>query len=378
MRLNAKMGATPTGLRLERMKASAQWAGDHFANALPGTTPEFGPAAWQFLKGGSRHREPRVELPIMLRRGEEFALPPAEGLRLTWLGHSSTLIEIDGARILLDPVFGERVSPFSFAGPKRFHAPPLPTRELPPLDLVLISHDHYDHLDYPTVLELAQRDVPFVVPLGVGAHLEHWGIPAERITELDWWESHRVADVLITATPARHFSGRSLGDRDHTLWAGFAIQGPDHRVYFSGDTSMFPGFSEIGARLGPFDVALMESGAYNALWRDAHIGPEQAILAAQMVGAERVLPVHWGTFNLSLHGWTEPVERMLRAARTLDMPLLTPRPGESVEWGRPFPQSRWWPELPWESASDAPLVSTGLERTLLDRLEPLVTGADPA
>lgn len=363
------MGTMARGARLERMQASPQWGEGKFENPLPREEPKAWSALREMVTGGSKHRRPKDAPPLVT---PTLDAPPASGLRVTWLGHSTSLVELDGQRFLLDPVFGQRVSPFSWAGPKRFHPPPLGLDALPDLDAVVISHDHYDHLDHPTVLRLAEtREVPFVVPLGVGAHLEHWGVARSRITELDWWSSTRVGEVELTATPARHFSGRSLTmrDRDHTLWAGWALRGPEHRVYFSGDTAMFPGFAEIGERLGPFDLGMIEAGAYNALWRDVHIGPEQATLAATLVRAEVMLPVHWGTFDLALHAWTEPIERILRAAGRHGVPVATPRPGESVDLGLALPQQRWWPELPFEGADEAPVISSHLEPSLVERIQ---------
>ncbi|MEM1413960.1 MAG: MBL fold metallo-hydrolase [Myxococcota bacterium] len=374
LKWTAAMGAAVEGERLERLVASPQWREGRFVNVLPREDPTNWSAMREFITGGSKHRVPKVELPIVRRTGSEFAAPPEGGLRVTWLGHSTSLVEVDGHRLLLDPVFGPRVSPLAWAGPKRFHAPPLPLSDLPALDAVVISHDHYDHLDYPSIVQLAALDLPFVVPLGVGAHLELWGVRPERITELDWWESHRLRGMELTATPARHFSGRgvSAGSRDKTLWAGWAVRTAEHRVWFSGDTAMFPGFAEIGERLGPFDLAMVEAGAYDALWRDVHIGPEQAMLACEMVRAKVVLPVHWGTFNLALHGWTEPIERIVRAARATGLTLTTPRPGESVELGRALPSEKWWPDLPWEDAKEAAVVSSALDDALVQRIRALV------
>jgi L-ascorbate metabolism protein UlaG (beta-lactamase superfamily) len=285
-------------------------------------------------------------------------------LRVTWLGHSSVLLEIDGARILTDPVWSNRISPVAWAGPKRFFAPPLPLDELPELDVVVISHDHYDHLDRDTIEYLAQKGPVFAVPLGVGEYLEQWGVAPSRILEADWWEKFEVGSLRLTATPARHSSGRSLvrRDKDKTLWSGWAIEGPSHRVYFSGDTSLFPGFREIGSRLGPFDVTLLETGAYDELWPDNHMGPEQAVVAHTMLRGRLLIPIHWGTFDLGYHSWVEPAERTLVAASEVSVPVVIPRPGESVEPGNlPYPASaRWWPDIPWQSAAESPIKSTGL------------------
>jgi L-ascorbate metabolism protein UlaG (beta-lactamase superfamily) len=205
--------------------------------------------------------------------------PPASGLRLTWLGHATVLAEIDGRRVLFDPVWGERCSPFRFAGPRRFHPMPLPLAELGELDAVVISHDHYDHLDMPTIRALNASGVPLLVPLGVGAHLEHWGTDPARITELDWHQSHRVAGLTFTATPGQHFCGRGLRRRALTLWASWVVAGPDHRVFHSGDTGYFPGFARIGAEHGPFDATMMQIGAYSGYWPDIHMTPEEGVRA---------------------------------------------------------------------------------------------------
>ncbi|MEM7311390.1 MAG: MBL fold metallo-hydrolase [Planctomycetota bacterium] len=359
----------PTSRR-KRIEASPHWRDGRFRDLLEREDPK----GWSILRdwvlAKSPHRVPAEPIPTVRRTADDFREPPSSGLRVTWLGHSSSLVEIDGARVLLDPVFGKRVSPFAWAGPKRFFEPPMRASELPPLDAVAISHDHYDHLDRPTIVELSSLDVPFVVPLGVGAHLERWGVAPERITELDWWESHRVGPVTLTATPARHFSGRAMTmtDRDRTLWAGWALTGPEHRVYFSGDTAMFPGFAEIGERLGPFDAALVEAGAYSPLWRDVHIGPEQAVVACELVRGALLMPVHWGTFDLAMHAWTEPIERILAAAASAGVPVAAPRPGASFEPASAPAVERWWPELPWRGPAEDPVVSSGLAGALRERI----------
>ena len=361
------MGAGAVGERLARMQVSSQWTGEHFANSLPSEEPALWPATVAWFTGSSPYSIPASPPPILRRSASDFESSPASGLRITWLGHSTLLVEIDSYRILIDPVWGERTSPFTWMGPERFHEPPLPWNELPPLDAVLISHDHYDHLDMPTIRRLIDTDVPILVPLGVGAHLEHWQIPAERIIEHDWWDEYQLGDLRLVTTPARHFSGRSMlmTDRMQTLWAGWALIGPAHRIYYSGDTAMFPGFHEIGRRLGPFDATMIESGAYNQLWRDVHVGPEQAVQAHVMVGGKVMIPVHWGTFDLALHSWTEPVERVMIAAQRFGVTVATPQPGQSVEPATVPPPTRWWPTTEWETAEEAPVVSSSLNQALL-------------
>ncbi len=358
------MGANPTGRRLERMQASLRWRGDGFMDLLPRQDPGIIAATSRFIQGGSEYASPSTEIPIVARTRASFATPPKRGLRVTWLGHSTLLVEIDGKRILTDPVWGERASPVTWAGPKRFHAPPLPFEELPEIDAIVISHDHYDHLDYPTVLRLVDSDVPFFVPLGVGAHLEYWGVPPHRIHELDWWQEAELGTHRLVSVPSRHFSGRSLRDRDQTLWTGWAIVGPKHRAYFSGDTSFFPAMAQIGERYGPFDVTMIESGAYNQLWADVHVGPEQAVEAHRLLRGRVLIPVHWGTFDLALHGWTEPIERVLAAAKKHGVVVLTPRPGQSFEPGVDAPPKRWWPDVPWSTTDDEPVRASSRNRRI--------------
>jgi len=359
-------GQRASGARLERVRASPRFDGTQFLDVLPRQQASMLRSSREYFFGGSAYRTPRDPISVQPRTLSEFPSVPG-ALTLTWLGHSTLLVELDGHRLLLDPVWGDRASPFTWAGPKRFYPPPLPLDQLPPIDAVLISHDHYDHLDWPTIVALGrQTDAPFIVPLGVGAHLEYWGIAASRIVELDWWQEHALGGLRLVATPARHFSGRSVtfADRDATLWAGWALLGPEHRVYYSGDTAMFPGFDEIGARLGPFDATLIESGAYSALWADVHLGPEQAVQAHQMVRGRVMIPVHWGLFDLALHGWTEPIERVLAAAREASVNVITPRPGSSVDLAaNPSGTPRWWPDVPWTPAARAPVVSSGLVAT---------------
>jgi L-ascorbate metabolism protein UlaG (beta-lactamase superfamily) len=341
------------------MERSPQWQGGRFENPEPLRNH-----LWLALRDAfarSAHRTPSAPVPTAAVDVARLAAPAPDGLRVTWLGHSTLLLEVDGRRVLVDPVWGERASPFGAFGPRRFYAPLLSLEDLPPLDAVLVSHDHFDHLDLPTIQAMRAWKMPFVVPLGVGAHLEAWGIAPERVVELDWWERTRLGDVEVVATPARHASGRGLA-RNRTLWSGFALLGPAHRAYYSGDTGLFPGLADVGARLGPFDAAMIEAGAYGRAWPDWHLGPEQAVLVSRLVRAALLVPVHWGLFNLAFHGWTEPAERVLAAARQAGQPVAVPRPGESVEPGAPVPLERWWPELPWRSAEEDPIVSTWAAR----------------
>lgn len=330
-------------------------------------------AALKFFFGGSPNRIPDAPLPVVTRRQGEFDVPPASGLRVTWFGHSTMLLEISGRRILIDPVWSDRASGFASIGPRRFFPPLIALADLPALDLVVLSHDHYDHLDEAVIRRLATAGLRFLMPLGVGAHLRRWGVSPAQIVEVDWWEEFHLDDLTITATPARHFSGRGLVDHGQSLWTGYAFASPRHRVYYAGDTAMQDEFAAIGERLGPFDLSMMEVGAYNALWADVHLGPEQAIRGHQLVRGGVLLPIHWGLFDLALHGWTEPIERTLVAARQAAITVATPRPGESFELTAQIPVTRWWPELPWQTAVEAPLRSSGV-----DHLFPAVNASGAA
>lgn len=272
------------------------------------------------------------------------ALDPAAN-HIVRLGHSSHLLKLRGKYWLIDPVFGERASPFSWLGPKRFHAPPLALDDLPPIEGLVLSHDHYDHLDVPTIAALRERVQRYLVPLGVGARLRDWGVAADRIEEVDWWQERRVGDVVATAVPAQHFSGRTLWDRNRTLWAGWSLRSGNERIFYSGDTGYFPGFREIGARLGPFDVALMENGAYDTYWPAVHMAPEETVQAFQEVNARMLYLVHNSTFDLAFHGWRDPLERVAALAQQRGIVLATPEIGEVLTLGRPRENRKWWEGL---------------------------------
>jgi L-ascorbate metabolism protein UlaG (beta-lactamase superfamily) len=341
------LGAKADGARLERMKASAMWGEDRFRNIhpiLPGLRDPNAtmPKMSEFICGGER-RTPLHALPSM-KPLDTWLRPPSSGLRATWLGHSTVLIEIDGLRVLTDPVWGPRASPSRLIGPKRFQPVPVPLRSMPPIDLVVISHDHYDHLDYPTIRELAKRPVPFVTSLGVGAHLQAWGVPPERIVELDWWESYQSPShgLTVTAAPSQHFSGRGLKDRNATLWSSLVIRSPTHCVFFSGDTGLTTEYQSIRERLGPFDLVMLEVGAFHPAWGDIHLGPANALKALSLLGNSPFLPVHWGTFNLAMHAWDQPAESLLELAPKTGARLLMPRLGEPIEPELSKAVEPWW------------------------------------
>ncbi|MFT3842184.1 MAG: MBL fold metallo-hydrolase [Myxococcaceae bacterium] len=344
--MSHSFGKRPSGARLEKLQGSPRYKDGVFHNTAQvgsglkkGTTLN---TMGEFLLGHQR-RVPLAPLPAV-NPLETWKRPVDTGLRATWLGHSTVLLELGGARLLTDPVWGERASPMTFAGPKRFQPVPVTVAQLPPLDAVLISHDHYDHLDYPTILELLKLDVPFYTSLGVGQHLEYWGVPASRIIELDWWDTVKLPrhEVTITAAPSQHFSGRGVGGRNTTLWSSFAVKSEKHTVFFSGDTGLTPEYGEIRSKLGPFDLVMLEVGAFHPSWGDIHLGPENALEALKLLGGGPFLPVHWGTFNLAIHAWDEPAETLLsKRPSQLLMPMLgaafEPAKGEIVE--------PWWREV---------------------------------
>ena len=327
------------------MQSSEHFNGRIYLNPVP--TDVMKPGAFfrvmrQFLRKhpGQRPIEP---LGPFHTNTETFTHLAPETLRVTWLGHSTVLLEIDGKRFLTDPVWYNRVSPFKYIGPKRFFQNPLPLAALPKLDAVLLSHDHYDHLDKHTLLWLCAKNIPVITLLGVGKRLINWGVPKELVTELDWWGSTEVSNgFCITATPSRHFSGRWLADRFTTLWGAFTIKSPSHNVFFGADSGYYNGFGQIAKHLGPFDLVMLEIGAYNKEWEAIHMGPENAVQATIDLGKPLLLPIHWGTFSLAMHPWKEPVERLMAEAKKRAVDLLLPSPGELVMVDGKAYNSRWW------------------------------------
>ncbi len=340
------LGASGTQIRA-RVAGASGYRDNQFHNSEPSV--QFAPAdpdepsiARSMLRRG---RLGRPAGPVPVHRPQ---FPARAGQLVgTWLGHATVLVELDGARILTDPVWSQRVSPSQLVGPARMHPVPVDLRELPQLDAIVISHDHYDHLDTDTIQQLARNQLaPFVVPLGVGAHLRRWGVPGDRIHELSWGASIAVGDITIRCTEARHFSGRGLR-RNNTLWASFVFQGPTRRVYFGGDTGYTRAFAKIGAEHGPFDLTLLPIGAYDPHWPDIHMNPEEAVQAHREVGGAQglLLPIHWGTFNLAFHPWAQPPRRLLAAAAESGVEVRVPEPGQRIEVARPPAQKTWWDEV---------------------------------
>ena len=346
---SAPFGAAATGERLARIENHPRFRDGAFTNVEPQAPTELADLV-TYLRRQFFYDEVRVPptlIPVVEVTAEQTQLREEDALRAFWIGHSSVYIELDGVSILTDPVFSQYASPFDI-GPKRFHPPPIALDELPRIDAVVISHDHYDHLDHRTVTALAEQGTEFFVPLGVGAHLERWGIAPAQIHDLDWWEEGKVGDVRIISTPTRHYSGRGLSDYKAKSWSSWSIVGPSHRMYYSGDTGYTRHFEEIGEKLGPFDLTLIKIGAYGPgqAWKDIHMEPEPAMQAHLDVKGKTLLPVHWGTFNLANHDWDEPIRRAVIEAQRLRIDIVTPRIGEWIEVPATQPTEAWWEAKP--------------------------------
>lgn len=318
--------------------------GKQYMNPVPtsvGTWSTFARVLWRYLNN-REETVPKQSLGPFRTDARLYEKPPVSGLRVTWMGHSSTLLEIDGVRVLVDPVWEQRAAPVEWAGPRRFFTSPLRLEDLPPIDVVLLSHDHYDHLGARTVQRLAQMEstaaLPWITSLGLGKFLKKHGV--RDVRELDWTESLQVGQLKVTALPARHFSGRTLS-RFQTLWSSFVLAGPKHRVYYGADSGEWEGFSEIGQTYGPFDLTMLEIGAFDPLWADIHMGPDGAVRTFRALGAAGLMmPIHWGLFNLALHGWRQPIERLFGID---GVKLWSPEPGLPTEVVEGMElRSNWW------------------------------------
>ena len=297
-------------------------------------------ATWEWIKGGER-TTPNGDIPVVALNKKSFPETIHEGLTFSWLGHSSVFLEISGYRVLIDPVFSKYASPIPLFV-KRFSKSPITAENLPKVDIVLITHDHYDHLDKNAVKILSRRGCYFLVPQGVGDHLRDWGIPKKKIEEFTWWQQTRYKNLSLTCVPARHFSGRGLFDSDKTLWAGWVIQSNSKCVYISGDTGYADHFKAIREAYGPFDLTIIKVGAYSEQWPEIHINPEEAVQAHIEVKGKLLLPVHWATFNLALHPWDEPIIRTVKAAKENNVRLTTPFIGEFVNIESTTENKEWW------------------------------------
>ncbi|MEO8067169.1 MAG: MBL fold metallo-hydrolase [Flavobacteriales bacterium] len=343
-RLAPRIGSNSQGARLAKVQALPNFREGKLHNVVETNMDmPFGTllgVMWEFIKGAPG-REPKDTIPNVPFDRPAWDALPNTGFSFAWFGHSSLLLKVDALTFLIDPVFGERASTFSFAGPKRFnYREHMRVDLLPHVDVVLLSHDHYDHLCHETLVQL--RDKKFITSLGVGAHLEHWDIPASAITEKAWWESVEVGPVKLTLAPSRHFSGRGLTNRFSTLWGSWAFECKGQRIYFGADSGYSPTFKEVGERLGPFDLAMLECGAYNERWSNIHMMPEEAAQAAVDVKAKVLMPIHWAKYSLGMHTWKEPITRLSKKAAELNLELFTPRPGRIVHWPDVAASERWW------------------------------------
>jgi L-ascorbate metabolism protein UlaG (beta-lactamase superfamily) len=340
------LGLTAAERGRELSRHSPQHDGQRFRNVKPRPAEGLGKTlriVWNVLLNKPGGTVPMGTLPVEALTREQLDAAPDRSLYR--LGHSTVLLKLRGQFWLTDPVFAERASPFRRFGPKRFHAPPIALADLPPLRGVVLSHDHYDHLDRDTVLALAETTGVFLTPLGVGDRLIEWGIDPAKVRQLDWWQSAEVDGLAFTATPAQHFSGRSLMDGNSTLWASWVIVDDKLRVFFSGDTGYFDGFKTIGERLGPFDVTLIETGAYDAQWPYVHMQPEETVQAHVDLRGRWLVPIHNGTFDLAMHRWQEPFERVTGLTVSRGIALSTPRMGERLDLVTPHRGDRWWREV---------------------------------
>ena len=343
----ASFGKRPTEEDKKSFLKSKQWSPvtGTFQNRLPRLVLEMEKnmnkwrVAIDFLFK-KKDRSPPEKLPEMTPDMASF-LSPSSKLKIIWFGHSSFLLNMDGKIILVDPVFSPSAAPVSFMV-QRFQAPILTLSQLPKIDYILISHDHYDHLDMESIKHFKDKTTKFITPLGVSSHLKSWGVPLQRIIEKDWWESYDENNIKFTATPAQHFSGRSGFDKNCSLWASWVIKSENSNIYFSGDSGYDVHFKEIGEKLGPFDVAFLESGQYNQAWREVHMLPEEAVKAFFDLKARSYFPVHWGMFVLSLHSWFEPIEKIFKFSREQNFTLLAPKIGQIVTLGEKTPVDPWW------------------------------------
>jgi L-ascorbate metabolism protein UlaG (beta-lactamase superfamily) len=336
-------GQNPSGERLARLQRSSNYRNGSFQNLS--TTPVMAEDSsfWKTLRAwANKSKESKPGQPVPSVRTDLKTLPDGAPV-IVWFGHSSYLLKVNGLHILVDPVFSGYAAPFSFMVKAYPGSNVYTVADLPPIDILLQTHDHYDHLDYGVIRSLRSSVKKVVTTLGTGSHFEYWGYDKNIITELDWWETTNLSGLQLTATPGRHFSGRGLS-RGKTLWAGFALGTGEHRLFLGGDSGYDSHFAEIGNKFGSFDLALLECGQYNQNWPYIHMMPEQTAQAAIELKTKRLMPVHWAKFTLSLHAWNEPIKRLTAKANELGLPLTTPRIGEPVIVGEQYPEERWWEE----------------------------------
>lgn len=342
--LNPQFGGTISNDKKEVYAKSKNYEKGKFILRAPVMT---GDSFWSVIKKSFKsipNAKPQTNLESQQLDSLDIVNYQNNDSRLTWFGHSTFLLEMDGKNILLDPMLGEHASPIPISMAKRFSETlPIQIEKLPFIDFVVYSHDHYDHLDYGSVQKLKDKVGMFYVPLGLSAHLVKWGVAAEKIKELDWWQTAQFDHIQLVCTPANHFSGRGLFDRGTTLWASWVIKGANENIYFSGDGGYGDHFKQIGDQYGPFDIAMMECGQYDENWSKIHMFPEETVQASVDIQAKLMIPIHWGGFKLANHSWTDPIERVLTKANELNVQVSTPQIGEPILLNEDFyPQTKWW------------------------------------
>ena len=342
--LSPQFGKSPTKEQKATYAKTGHYKEGKFVND---TRTEMDIHFWPTLKkmlNPQAKRSPKINIPVDKIDSLEIVNHQANITQLTWFGHSAFLLELDGKKLLLDPMFGESPSPVPMLAGKRYSKElPIAVEKLPFIDAVIFSHDHYDHLDYGSIQKLKDKVGQWFTPLGVGNHLIEWGVPEQNVHQLNWWDDIKIDQIELVCTPARHFSGRGLTDRNTTLWASWVIKGTNENIYFSGDGGYGQHFKEIGKKYGPFDISMMECGQYNQDWHAIHMMPEETAQAAVDLKSKLFMPIHWGAFTLAFHNWTDPAERVTKAAKELNQPITTPKIGEPVIIGAiDYPTARWW------------------------------------
>lgn len=328
-----------------RYKASGHYKNGIFVNLISTSMDLKGADMLRTMKDfiiGVPHREPLKEIEVSSVDSMYLEQDKAK-TKLIWFGHSAFLLQLDNKNILIDPMLGPTPSPHPWLGGKRYSKElPIEIEKLPQIDAIVLSHDHYDHLDYESIQKLKDKTKHFYVPLGVGAHLRSWRVNENQISELNWWDEKQLDDIKLAFTPSRHFSGRGLTDRSTTMWGSWVFLGQQDSIYFSGDSGYGPHFKEIGNKYGPFDFAMMECGQYNEKWSQIHMMPEETAQASVDVKAKLMMPIHWGAFSLALHTWTDPVERLIAKANELNQPYITPEIGQIIRINSNSTSPNWW------------------------------------
>ncbi|WP_192349926.1 MBL fold metallo-hydrolase [Algoriphagus sp. Y33] len=344
--LSPQFGSNPSKERLLQYEKLDYYEDGKFSNLMPTNMDMNFTEAIKMLPEFFKNdptRRPDFDLPLVHRDSLEL-VTKEQTTRLVWFGHSTFLLQIDGKTILIDPMFGDVPAPNPLLGRKRYsNQLPIAIEKLPQIDMIIMSHDHYDHLDYGSIRKLKDKTNAFYMPLGMGAHFEEWGIDASRIHELGWWDEIQAEGLLLALTPARHFSGRGLNNRFSTLWGSWVVRGESDNIYFSGDSGYGSHFKQIGEKYGPFDFAMMECGQYNERWKDIHMAPEETAQAAKDINTKVFMPIHWAAFTLAMHSWTDPVERVIAKAEEINQPIFVPEIGEFIELGKNLVTKRqWW------------------------------------